>query len=134
MTDLIIETSYAIYRPTCEVSFPEGVALISEALRHCVKNNISSIVINTTGLTGFKPPDTMDRYSMGEEWAAAGAGSIIVAVVARAELIDPQRFGLIVARNRGQSAEVFTSEEEAVAWLLKRSNAETTGVSDRNTP
>ena len=134
MTDLIIENSYAIFRPSCEVSFREGVALVSEALRHCVKCKISSIIINTTGLTGFKPPDTMDRYSMGEEWAMAGAGSVIVAVVARPELIDPQRFGLIVARNRGQSAEVFTSEEEAVAWLLKLSNAQSTGIPIRITP
>jgi hypothetical protein len=119
MTGLKIETAYAVYRPTGEVTFKEAIGLVSQGIRHCVQNNIPRVLIDTSGLTGFKPPDTMDRYVMGEEWAAASAGAIIVAMVVRAELMDPQRFGLIVARNRGMSGEVFTSESEAISWLLK---------------
>jgi hypothetical protein len=32
-------------------------------------------------------------------------------------MIDPYRFGVVVARNRGLYAEVFTSEPEAVVWV-----------------
>ena len=41
-----------------------------------------------------------------------------VALVARSELIDPQKFGATVARNRGFHADVFVSEDLAVTWLL----------------
>ena len=33
-------------------------------------------------------------------------------------MLDPDRFGITVARNRGLFANVFTSETEALAWLL----------------
>ena len=39
-------------------------------------------------------------------------------MVALPEMIDPGRFGITVARNRGFFADVFDSEEEAVEWLL----------------
>jgi hypothetical protein len=32
-------------------------------------------------------------------------------------LIDPARFGVTLARNRGLMLDVFTSEAEALAWL-----------------
>ena len=34
------------------------------------------------------------------------------------EMIDSQKFGITAARNRGLRIEVFTSEDEAVTWLL----------------
>ena len=40
-----------------------------------------------------------------------------MAFVACPEHIDPQKFGVLVARNRGEQAEAFTTEEQAVAWL-----------------
>jgi hypothetical protein len=59
---------------------------------------------------------------MATEWASIARG-LRLAVVARAELIDPERFGITVARNRGLSANVFTSEAEAIDWLLDRQPA-----------
>jgi hypothetical protein len=38
-------------------------------------------------------------------------------LVVRPELIDSERFGVIVARNRGLVCDVFTAEADAVAWL-----------------
>jgi len=40
-------------------------------------------------------------------------------MVARPEFIDPQRFGVIAAANAGLRADVFSSESEAVSWLLR---------------
>lgn len=40
-----------------------------------------------------------------------------LAMVARPEMIDPERFGVTFAANRGLVGGVFVSEAEAVAWL-----------------
>ena len=74
--------------------------------------------MNTTGLTGITALSTFDRYQIGEELATAAEGQVRVALVARAELIDPERFGITVARNRGLTADVFTTDAAALAWLL----------------
>jgi hypothetical protein len=37
--------------------------------------------------------------------------------VAKAGMIDPQKLGVMVARNFGAIADAFTSEADAVAWL-----------------
>ncbi len=44
-------------------------------------------------------------------------------MVARPEWIDPQKFGVIVAANRGFDANVFPKEAEAIAWLNERQSA-----------
>jgi hypothetical protein len=41
-------------------------------------------------------------------------------MVARAEMIDPRKFGVTVAANRGLMSDIFTTEAEARAWLDAR--------------
>jgi hypothetical protein len=41
------------------------------------------------------------------------------ALVVRPELMDPEKFEVTVATNRGMIGNVFDSEKEAVAWLLR---------------
>ena len=41
-------------------------------------------------------------------------------MVARAEMIDPNKFGVTVAANRGLVSNIFTTETEARAWLNAR--------------
>jgi len=60
----------------------------------------------------------MDRYSMGAQFAASAKFGLKVVLVAPPEVIDPNRFGVTVARNRGLDSNVFSSEAEAIAWLL----------------
>jgi hypothetical protein len=38
-------------------------------------------------------------------------------MVARPEMIDPEKFGVTVGRNNGLVCDVFPSEPEAEAWL-----------------
>jgi hypothetical protein len=40
-----------------------------------------------------------------------------VALVARPELIDPQKIGVLMAQNRGVLGDVFTNEADALLWL-----------------
>ena len=54
---------------------------------------------------------------MVREWAAAAKGAVRLAMVVQAELIDPQNFGVLAARNAGLIGNVFTEEPQARAWL-----------------
>jgi hypothetical protein len=109
---------YAIYRPIGNVSIQEAISLVSQAITFARNIQIRRLLVDSTKLTGFGPLGTVDRYKMGEQLADAGRLSVRLAMVARAELIDPQRFGVMVARNRGLDVDVFTSEAKALAWLL----------------
>jgi hypothetical protein len=48
---------------------------------------------------------------------ARNANGIVVAIVAPARMIDPQRFGTAVAHNRGAQADIFATEADAKDWL-----------------
>jgi hypothetical protein len=54
------------------------------------------------------------------KWAESAGSALQVAMVARAEFIDPEKIGVLMAQNRGASGDVFTSEVAAIAWLDSR--------------
>lgn len=108
---------YACFRPSGEVTFNEAVGIVSQAISQAADKGIKRLLVDTTGLRGFPHPTTSERYFMAEKWATQARG-LRLSVVARPELIDPARFGVMVARNRGLFTNVFPSEPEAIAWLM----------------
>ena len=64
-------------------------------------------------------PTISERYRLGESAAANWQGPP-VALVGRKQLMDPERFGEMVARSRGLDGRVFTDIDEARAWLASR--------------
>lgn len=115
--DFILVAECAFYRPAGLVSFEQAVALVSAGIAAARRNRVRQLVINTTELTGFEAPDAFDRFLAVVEWAAEAAPGTRLAIVARPELIHPQKFGVLVAANRGLASNVFASEVEARAWL-----------------
>jgi hypothetical protein len=113
-----ITGSQAEYRPVGQVTFREAIALMCGAIVHARESRVGKMLVDTRGLGGFPPPTTMERFELGKECADAANGAVIVAVVAKEEMIDPKRFGVVVARNRAMTVEVFTDEPAALAWLL----------------
>ena len=113
-----ISDDHAVFRPSGQVSLDQAVQLITSAITFAQEQRIRKLLVITTGLTGFVPPDTTDRSRFAKEWAYAARGAVRIAVVARPEMIDPQKFGVTVAANHGLTADVFASETEAVSWLL----------------
>jgi hypothetical protein len=109
---------YACYGPVGVISLQKAVNLVSLAITYARERQIKKLFIDTRGLTGFDPPTTLELFTLGGQFARAARGAVKVAFVARPELIDPPKFGLTVARNRGMIGEVFTTEAEALAWLL----------------
>jgi hypothetical protein len=61
---------------------------------------------------------TFERYKMGLAAASLVSGVRRLAALARADQIDPERFGETVARNRGMNVRVFADLGTAQSWLL----------------
>lgn len=115
--NFVLEERRGLYRPVGSVSFDEAVALVRAAIATARRNQVRHLLVNTTALTGFPSPDTFERFLAAVAWAEESSASVHLAVVARAEMIHPQKFGVRVAANRGLVANIFTSEVEACAWL-----------------
>ena len=105
------------FRPIAVVTFPQAVAMVAEAMRHARSLDLTELLVNTSGLTGFASPDVFARYEMVGQWVPSAGAVLKVAMVCRPEIIDPQKIGVVMAQNRGVAAEVFTNESAAIAWL-----------------
>jgi hypothetical protein len=110
----------AFYRPSGKVSFEQAVDMVAEAMKQARAFDVAGLLVNTNGLSGFAPPSIFARHAMAVKWAENAGPNLHVAMVARAELIDPEKIGVVMAQNRGVSTEVFTSEPPAIAWLDSR--------------
>ena len=106
-----------IFRPAGHVSLNQMVQLVTSAITFARDQNIRRLLVVTSALFGFEAPSAIARFEFIQEWAYASGGVVRVALVARPEMIDPQKFGVIVAANRGLVANIFVSEPEAITWL-----------------
>jgi hypothetical protein len=112
--------SRGFYRPAGLVTFEQAIEMVAGAMRYAREQGLVDLVANTNDLTGFPQPSTFARYSLAVKWAEAAGGALRVALVTRAEIIDPQKIGVLMAQNRGVNGDVFTNETEALAWLDAR--------------
>jgi hypothetical protein len=117
MTELEIFEDYAVFRPTGRVSLERAIDVVRTAIASARECRIGKLLVDTSGLTGFEPPSIAHRYFFFHDWARAAEREVRLALVVRPELIDPQKFGRTVAANAGFITDVFTTEEEALAWL-----------------
>ena len=99
------------------VSLEAAVNMVADALASARQQSVRKILVDITALRGFSSPNILQRYRFCQKWANAAGPALRVAVVARAEMIDPGKFGVAVMRNRGTVADVFVSEAEAARWL-----------------
>lgn len=112
-----MEAGHAVFRPRGVMSLEEAVQLVTTAIAFSRQQSVRRLLVDTTGLAGFRPPDLAARYFFIHEWARAAGGGVCVALVARPEMIDPQRFGVTVAANAGFVSDIFPSEQAALGWL-----------------
>jgi hypothetical protein len=116
--DLHFSEGYAVYRPVGEVALHAAAAAVTQVIKLSHQHQVTRLLVDITALTGFEPPSLSERYEMVVQWADAARGQIKLAMLSRPEMIDPQRFDVTVARNRGMHANIVASEAEALAWLL----------------
>jgi hypothetical protein len=112
--------SRGFYRPVAVVTFEQAIEMVALAMLYARERRITDLLVNTHGLTGFPEPSTFGRYSLAVKWAESAGGALRVALVARAEIIDPQKIGVLMAQNRGVNGDVFTNEMDALVWLDAR--------------
>lgn len=116
----VMEMGRGLYRPVGSVSLDEAVAWVRAAIAVARSNQARDLLVDTTALTGFPSPDTFQRFLAVVGWAEEARGGLRLAMVARAEMIDPEKFGVTVAANRGLVSNIFTTEVEAREWLDAR--------------
>jgi hypothetical protein len=105
-----------VFRPTGKVTLERAVEMVMDAIVFAREHRIRKLLVNTSNLTGYEPPNLTARYFFIHDWSRA-APDVRVALVTRPERIDPQKFGITVAANLGSIIEVFTSEADALNWL-----------------
>ena len=114
-----IMEDHAVFRPFGQVSLQQAVQLVTSAIAFAREHHVLKLLVVMSGLTGFERPSIIERYFYAKKWAAASGGAVRVALVDRPEMIDPPKFAFMAASNSGLLGEVFTSEDDALAWLLR---------------
>ena len=113
----VIEEGRGFYRPVGTFSFDEVVVLVRAAIATARRNKVRDLLVDTTALSGFPPPELSQRFLAAVAWSDESEGDVRLAMVARAEMIHPQKFGVVVAAGRGMISNIFTTEAVARAWL-----------------
>ena len=106
------------FRLSGEWRFQQAVQAVTAAITQADQLGLARLMLVTIEATGFGPPSIADRHSMVREWAHASMGHIRIAMVVPPAFIDPERFGIVAAGNFGMHGNVFSSEPDALAWLL----------------
>ena len=122
LESLEIQNGLGTFRPLGRYSLVDAVDIISNAIALCRETGVNKLLIDTTGLVDLPIPTLVDRFLMVEDWAQVAGGTVIVAMVATPEYIHPHKFGVKVALRFGLICDVYSSEEEASAWLSQASS------------
>ena len=105
------------YRLQGTRSFPQAVDDVDQCLREALESGARRVLIDIRELFGFPKPDVVARIGMIRRWADTAQGRLKMAIVSRAEIIDDERFGVVLAQSLGFDGNVFEHEEEARHWL-----------------
>lgn len=108
----------AEFRPRANTTLWPAARLITRAMEYAREQKIRKLLVDITGLTGFSAPNLGERYYIMHEWADAARGQLRVVFFAPKEMIDNEKFGVTAARNAGLEMEAFTTEAEALTWLM----------------
>ena len=81
----------------------------------CRERKLSLLLIDLTDYTAKL--STTDRFEIATHGARV-ASDLKIAIYLPPVLVDPKKFGVLVARNRGLNVEPFTDRQKAVEWLL----------------
>jgi hypothetical protein len=118
--EVIVHPEYVELACAGLFSRSEAFRVNDEAFRCAAAENRRNILIDARRVVG-KLPTILDRYDIGVNLANSYLEQlprVRLALLGHEPMIHPDRFGEIVARNRGADARVFTDEAEALKWLV----------------
>lgn len=105
------------FRPTGEMTFAQAQQAVLDEIARVREAGGRELMVVTTGVTGFAPPDLAARHRMVRAWADAAQGRVHLVMVVPPDFIDEHRFGVVAGRNFGLQGNVFSDEGDAVEWL-----------------
>ena len=108
----------AFCRPEGAATLEEAVVFVEQAITHTREAGVPRLLFNSLQLSGIRSPSLPERYFISRRLAGIAQERLQMALVIQTYLIDPEKFGIQVARNAGMNAGVFDNEPEALAWLL----------------
>src|SRR5689334_17687261 len=91
----------AYYRPAGKLTLDEAIELVDQTIAQVRDQRIPKLLFNAKALVGFHSPSLPTRYFAARRFAATSQGLVQLAMVVQAEHIDPEKFGVMVARNSG---------------------------------
>lgn len=109
---------YCRYRLSGHGPLAEAAGKVIEVITYSREQGMRNLLIDTTGWTGHASPHTLERFNVALTFAQAASSAVKLAMVVRPEMMDPDKFEVTVATNRGMLGNVFDSEKDALAWLL----------------
>jgi hypothetical protein len=105
-------------------SLEESKKRFLEILDAALRSESNKVVVDGREMTGL--PDGPDRFFYGEFAAHSLREHILKGLVGKPPsfafvlsppILDPERFGVTVAANRGMRVKAFDNPDEALAWL-----------------
>lgn len=119
---LVVKDSYLSVTVSGHFSLSDVKIMYADALESLLDKKFSKLFFNAYKVKG--KVTTLDRYYFGEfaaleslKYMGKGLKRIAVSVYGIEPIIDPERFGEIVARNRGLNLKVTTDKNEALQFL-----------------
>lgn len=100
----------------------ESIRLGRTAYREAAAAERDCVLLDVRRITG-RVPGIIDRFEIGVRIADHYLDSdprVRLALLGHEPMIHPERFGELVARNRGADARVFTDEAAALEWIAHR--------------
>lgn len=108
---------YGHYCLAGKYAFADAVVKVDDVIAWCRENGHARLLVDIRELTGFPPPNTIQRFEFATRWAESAAGRVAISFLAPPGLIDTDKIGITMANNRGLRSDVFTDEADAIAWL-----------------
>lgn len=118
---LSLEENIAVFAPTGEVRLETAVEMISNAIIFCRDNGFAGLLVDARELWGFPHPTVVDRYWFIRKWAEESERKVVLSMIQRPEMIDPEQIGITIASNAGLTLNVSDNEIEAREWLMSSS-------------
>ena len=109
---------HSCFRLSGHGSLAEAARKVIDAITLAREYGVRRLLIDTTRWTGHESPGTLERYDVAAAFAQAAGSGLKIAMVVRPEMMDPNKFEVMVAKNRGMTGNVFDSEKDALIWLL----------------
>lgn len=113
-----VRNGYAFAQLAGSVTLEQATAAVDRALHAARNRGCLRLLVDACQLAGFPSPTVAERYFIVRGWALIANGQVELSLVLQQHLIDPDRFGMVVAANAGLRANVFSSQLEALDWLL----------------